>query len=57
MKYSKDPIIIVVSNPLDAMVYLAKQVSGLSRNHVLGMAGVLTFVGLLSGAYPAFFLI
>jgi malate dehydrogenase len=52
MKYSSDPIIIVVSNPLDAMVYLAKQVSGLSRNHVLGMAGVLdsarfrTFVSL-----------
>ncbi|MDH5790074.1 MAG: malate dehydrogenase [Nitrospinota bacterium] len=52
MKYSKNPIIIVVSNPLDAMVYLVKQVSGLSRNHVLGMAGVLdsarfrTFVSL-----------
>ena len=52
MQYTKDPIIIVVSNPLDAMVYLAKKVSGLSRNHVLGMAGVLdsarfrTFVSL-----------
>ncbi len=52
MQHSKDPIIIVVSNPLDAMVYLAKKVSGLSRNHVLGMAGVLdsarfrTFVSL-----------
>ncbi len=52
MQYSKDPIMIVVSNPLDAMVYLAKKVSGLSRNHVLGMAGVLdsarfrTFVSL-----------
>ncbi len=52
IQYSKDPIIIVVSNPLDAMVYLAKKVSGLSRNHVLGMAGVLdsarfrTFVAL-----------
>ncbi|NIQ01875.1 MAG: malate dehydrogenase [Nitrospinaceae bacterium] len=52
MEYSKDPILIVVSNPLDAMVYLAKQVSGLPREHVLGMAGVLdsarfrTFVSL-----------
>lgn len=52
MQHSKDPIIIVVSNPLDAMVYLAKKVSGLSRNHVIGMAGVLdsarfrTFVAL-----------
>ncbi len=52
MRHSKDPIIIMVSNPLDAMVYLAKKVSGLSRNHVIGMAGVLdsarfrTFVAL-----------
>ncbi len=52
MKYSKDPIIIVVSNPLDAMVYLTKKVSGLSRKQVIGMAGVLdsarfrTFVSL-----------
>jgi malate dehydrogenase len=52
MEHSKDPIIIVVSNPLDAMVYLVKKISGLSRNHVLGMAGVLdsarfrTFVSL-----------
>ncbi|CCQ89822.1 putative Malate dehydrogenase [Nitrospina gracilis 3/211] len=52
MKYSKNPIIIVVSNPLDAMVYLAKEVSGLPRERVMGMAGVLdsarfrTFVAL-----------
>ncbi len=41
MQYSKNPIIIVVSNPLDAMVYMAKQVSGLPRERVIGMAGVL----------------
>lgn len=41
MQYSKNPIIIVVSNPLDAMVYLAKKVSGLPRERVMGMAGVL----------------
>ncbi|MFQ5482429.1 MAG: malate dehydrogenase [Nitrospinaceae bacterium] len=52
MQHSKNPIIILVSNPLDAMVYLAKQVSGLSRERVIGMAGVLdsarfrTFVSL-----------
>ncbi len=52
MKYSTNPILIVVSNPLDAMVYLAKQVSGLPRERVIGMAGVLdsarfrTFVAL-----------
>ena len=34
-------IIIVVTNPLDAMVYTAKQVSGFCRKRVIGMAGVL----------------
>jgi malate dehydrogenase len=52
MDHSKNPIIIVVSNPLDAMVYMAKKVSGLPKHRVLGMAGVLdsarlrTFVSL-----------
>jgi malate dehydrogenase len=32
---------IVVSNPLDAMVYVAKQVSGWPKQRVMGMAGVL----------------
>lgn len=41
MKYSHNPIIIVVSNPLDAMVYMARKVSGLPRERVIGMAGVL----------------
>jgi malate dehydrogenase len=34
-------IIIVVSNPLDAMVYVALKVSGFDRSRVIGMAGVL----------------
>jgi len=34
-------IIIVVSNPLDVMTYVAKKVSGFERHRVLGMAGVL----------------
>jgi malate dehydrogenase len=34
-------ILIVVSNPLDAMCYVAKQASGFPRERVLGMAGVL----------------
>lgn len=34
-------IIIVVSNPLDIMTYVAKAVSGFPRNRVVGMAGVL----------------
>lgn len=41
MKYSNNPILIVVSNPLDAMVYTAQKVSGLAHQRVFGMAGVL----------------
>ena len=38
---SPDAIIIVVSNPLDAMCHVAKWVSGFSRQKVVGMAGIL----------------
>ncbi|GAB4559919.1 MAG: malate dehydrogenase [Anaerolineae bacterium] len=38
---SPDAIIIVVTNPLDTMVYLAKKVSGFPRERVIGQAGVL----------------
>jgi Malate/lactate dehydrogenases len=38
---SPDAIIIMVSNPLDVMSYVAKQVTGFPRERVLGMAGVL----------------
>ncbi len=34
-------IVIVISNPLDAMVYTFKEVSGFPKNRVVGMAGVL----------------
>ena len=34
-------IVIIVSNPLDVMCYVAKQVTGFPRERVLGMAGVL----------------
>jgi malate dehydrogenase len=40
-KYSPKTILIIVSNPLDAMAHVAKKVSGFPRNRVLGMAGVL----------------
>jgi len=40
-KYSPDCVIIMVTNPLDAMVYVAKEVSGFPKNRVVGMAGVL----------------
>lgn len=41
VKYSPHCFIIVVSNPLDTMTYLAYKVSGFSKNRVMGMAGVL----------------
>jgi malate dehydrogenase len=38
---SPDAILVVVSNPLDAMCHVARNVSGLPRERVLGMAGIL----------------
>lgn len=40
-QHAPGAIVIVVSNPLDAMVYTFKQVSGFPKNRVVGMAGVL----------------
>jgi malate dehydrogenase len=40
-KYAPDAILIVVSNPLDAMVFVAKEVTGFPRERVIGSAGVL----------------
>src|SRR3954447_17193410 len=41
VKYSPNSILILVTNPLDAMCWTAHQVSKFSRNRVIGMAGVL----------------
>ena len=41
VKYSPNAIIIVVSNPLDAMSQVAFKKSGFPKNRVIGMAGVL----------------
>lgn len=41
VKHSPDTIIIVVSNPLDVMTYVAHAASGLDDNKVMGMAGIL----------------
>ena len=46
---SPKAIIVVVSNPLDVMCYVAKHVSGFPRERVIGMAGVLD-----SARYRAF---
>ncbi len=53
---SSDAILIVVSNPLDAMCHVAKSVSGWPKNRVFGMAGILdtarfsTFIAWETGA-------
>jgi malate dehydrogenase len=41
VQYSPNSILIVVSNPLDAMSQATYRLSGFSRNRVIGMAGVL----------------
>lgn len=40
-KYSPNSIVIVVCNPLDAMVYTAAKVTEFARNKIMGMAGAL----------------
>jgi malate dehydrogenase len=40
-KYSPDAILMIVSNPLDAMCHVAMEVSGFPKHRVMGMAGVL----------------
>jgi len=52
---SPDSFVIVISNPLDAMVYAFYKVSGFSKNQVVGMAGALdsgrfrTFIAMETG--------
>jgi malate dehydrogenase len=54
--HSPDAILIMVSNPLDAMCHVAKNVSGWPKNRVVGMAGILdtarfaTFIAWETGA-------
>ncbi len=56
MAASPDAIVIVVSNPLDAMCHVAKNVSGWPKERVFGMAGILdtarfsTFISWATGA-------
>jgi malate dehydrogenase len=40
-EYAPNSVVIVVSNPLDAMAFVAKETLGFPRNRVIGMAGVL----------------
>ena len=41
LKHSPNTIIIVISNPMDTMTYLALQSTGLPKNRIIGMGGTL----------------
>jgi malate dehydrogenase len=41
LKYSPNAIIIVISNPMDTMTYLALTSTGLAKNRIIGMGGTL----------------
>ncbi|MDR2811103.1 MAG: malate dehydrogenase [Tannerellaceae bacterium] len=41
LKYSPDAILIVISNPMDTMTYLAYKSLGLPKNRIIGMGGAL----------------
>lgn len=40
-KHAPNSVVIIVSNPLDAMAYVAKEVTGFPRSRIIGMAGIL----------------
>jgi malate dehydrogenase len=41
LQHSPDAIIVVISNPMDTMTYLALQATGLPKNRIIGMGGIL----------------
>ena len=41
LKHSPEAIIIIVSNPMDTMTYLALKATGLPKNRIIGMGGIL----------------
>jgi malate dehydrogenase len=41
LKHSPDAIIVVISNPMDTMTYLALKTSGLPKHRIIGMGGML----------------
>ena len=41
LEHSPEAIIIVISNPMDTMTYLTMQTSGLPKNRIIGMGGIL----------------
>ena len=61
LQHSPDTIIIVVSNPMDTMTYLALKATGLPKNRIIGMGGALdssrfkTYLSLLYKNLPTIF--
>lgn len=56
LQHSPDAVIIIISNPMDTMTYLALTSSGLPKNKIIGMGGILDssrFRYYLSQAIPA----
>jgi len=57
-KTSPDAVLIVVTNPMDAMAQVAQKVTGFPHSRVIGMGGVLdtarmrTFIAMEAGAHP-----
>lgn len=57
-KTSPDAIVIVVTNPMDAMVHVAQKITGFPHSRMIGMGGVLdtarmrTFIAMESGTHP-----
>lgn len=41
LQYSPNTIIVVISNPMDTMTYLALKATGLPKNRIIGMGGIL----------------
>jgi malate dehydrogenase len=58
VKYSPDAVLLMMTNPLDTMTYLAYRLSGFPRERVIGQAGVLdsgrmrTFIAMETGINP-----
>jgi malate dehydrogenase len=41
LKHSPDAIVVVISNPMDTMTYLTLKTSGIAKNKIIGMGGIL----------------
>lgn len=59
LQHSPDAIIVVISNPMDTMTYLTLQATGLPKNRIIGMGGILDsarfkcYLSLALGCSPA----